>query len=676
MIGRRHGFAWAAAAFALLGWWMPHVAAAQSGIELTSSAGIEARTAALLLSGRRGGDVAGDVLWTTLDRDGGGQWPVPYFLELDGQTLLADNPGTELDLEIHLYVLDGEGGVVLHVAQNARIGDKEQVEAVRSFGIKLVGRLFLDPGRHVLRVVVRNRATDRFFLDGSVIDVDASRSTEPHLLPPLFGDLFEGWVEVGLQGIGQANMSLELAGEQIVPAALPALIVGQPSQFFLVGRAWPEEARVVAEIVDPQGRVAPVDRLDLSRSQRTPSGELLVRKGSMVPPDLHPGIYDLAISLFDTDARLIVSRTVPVAVVPDVAADVVAADAGPTRSARALAMEIGRSEARAAYVESLVRLSRGDGVGARQVLDELESGTLAGGSAKELRRLGQLERATAQDLHGRIAESIVPVVMLHHDAYRGYLLRSDYLLETHAWQLVADLAELAGKGAAGRGDFTVGVLISLAGLLLSNEDVDSASEVLERALAVDPTNEAALMTLGAIHERKGRYDQAVKALRRLLESHPGNWEGRLRLALNLHRVGQTETAVESLRQITSACPVPWICAVAHQELARILVMSHQPREAETVLVAGASKLPSNQRLVLQRAFLLERLGRPYEADALLGEIEPDSDPRSTSARWRYGLWPDIGIESMRQRLAGAAAAAQPALDEVLQTLIPHEEQQQ
>jgi len=629
--------------------------------------GLEARSAALLLSGQRGGRIIGDLLWSVGTSAAPGEVEVPFFVELDGASLVAgldeetaSGPGpAELELELHVYLLDDDA-VASSVSQLIRLSGPDRaslLEAIRRRGVKLVGRLFTTAGSHSIAALVRERASDRFFVTRSRLDLGDGTGAMTPLLPPVFADLHEGWIAVPLQGLGADSFRLALTSEPLVPAALPALVRGRSAELLLAGGAWPEGAQLSAALHFRKGRVVEVTSLDPGRARKVGDGGLWVRHASLRPPDLHPGIYDLELRLVDREGVELAIQLQPVAVVPELE-DGAGAGQG---TVRALAVELGSSTKRATYRRALRLLAEGQPDAGRQLIDDLETRTLAEEGSEDLDRLRKAERRVVERLLDESQGAAAPVVKLHHDLYHVYMLRSDYLLESHAWQLTADLAELAADEEGDLVPMAVQTLVSLAGYQLDNEDQVSASSLLERALRLEPEDRAALMTLAAIQERRGEYRRAVDVLRQLVAVDPGWPEARLRLAINVARLERPEEAAELLRVVVDDCSQSWTCSLAYQELALIMGHEQQAEQAAALLAEGIARLPDSQRLEMLRAYLLERSGRAAEADAVLESIRPPRDPLYTSPRWQYTQWPDVGLSEMRRLLDESAAAGLEAL---------------
>ncbi len=81
-----------------------------------------------------------------------------------------------------------------------------------------------------------------------------------------------------------------------------------------------------------------------------------------------------------------------------------------------------------------------------------------------------------------------------------------------------------------------------------------AESWLDRALALDPTLDAALLYAGALRERRGAVDAAAKNYLAYLKRHPDSIAAMLRLGVAAHRAGRTDVAIPYLRKVIDKAP--------------------------------------------------------------------------------------------------------------------------
>ena len=89
-----------------------------STVESVALGGIDARAAALLVSGQSGGEVEGALIWTvTAISDDGSEATVPFVVGLDAPSLLAGSDELHVPIEVYGYLIDSSGSVVRHFAE-------------------------------------------------------------------------------------------------------------------------------------------------------------------------------------------------------------------------------------------------------------------------------------------------------------------------------------------------------------------------------------------------------------------------------------------------------------------------------------------------------------------------------------------------------------------------------
>lgn len=232
-------------------------------IETVDIGGVDARTAALLMSGQQSGDVPGALSWTINTTQGQGPRGVPFVVEVDGTQLLAGHTGSRLAIGLFAYVLDDAGGIARHLAQGAVLNSDPYAGLVAQQGLRIFGRTELLPGSYTLRVMVRVQSSGRFFMARDRLVIPKPDEARVASLPPIFPDPGGDWVTIRQHGVSFGD-SLE-DGEAIVPAARPVLVEGEPTEFLVFATDTPT---IEASFVDPAGRILAEYR-SLCRRTRT-----------------------------------------------------------------------------------------------------------------------------------------------------------------------------------------------------------------------------------------------------------------------------------------------------------------------------------------------------------------------------------------------------------------------
>lgn len=83
---------------------------------------------------------------------------------------------------------------------------------------------------------------------------------------------------------------------------------------------------------------------------------------------------------------------------------------------------------------------------------------------------------------------------------------------------------------------------------------DDASTWLDRALALDPSLDAALLYSGVLKEKRGDLQGAGRVYLAYLEKHPNDVAATLRFGLSAQRSGHPDTAVKYLKRVLELAP--------------------------------------------------------------------------------------------------------------------------
>ena len=322
-----------------------------------------------------------------------------------------------------------------------------------------------------------------------------------------------------------------------------------------------------------------------------------------------------------------------------------------------------KKDIRAAYRRALRPLGDGDPVAARQRVAELERLVVTGPSRSSLAILSEAELAEAKALAKANPTCLMPLALLHRDLYRGYSARREGLLSSHAREMAIAFAEELGREKPYFG-FSEGLMVNFASDLAQTGASGAARALLEQALRLNRGFRPAMLSLGFSYERSSDHLEAASTYQSLVDTHPGFEEGRLRLAINLIRTGRDGAGEELLRGLVGTGAMPWIEAIAAQELVRVKSekMKLLP-DAELEVRAALELMPDDQRLWILLAAILEQLGRHDEALEALSDLPPAG--RGVSPRARYAEWPALDVRASQAHLNARASEAVPALKTAL-----------
>lgn len=322
------------------------------------------------------------------------------------------------------------------------------------------------------------------------------------------------------------------------------------------------------------------------------------------------------------------------------------------------------------YLRILADWSAGEVEGAPDKLIELETAVVSDEEPRTRQVLLQAESEVIKQVGGADLEVLVPIAVLHHEAYQRLLergARGRALAMMHTRNMARNLALLYREQSGSEGAALVAsrILTSLGGLLLESSQQLPAGEMFQTAVELDGRNTAAALALASIYEKNAQAESAVKLLRRLLEIDPGHTEGRFRLAMNLKRLDRTDEAQKILEELVAAEDSSWVTSLAFQELARLHGERERTSAAEKVLRSGLERFPQDARLHIQLASVLDRRGEPGEAALLVEKVLTLPQGESDAARFLYNtVRPEMFAEA-RSFLAENSRSRLPMLAQAL-----------
>lgn len=293
------------------------------------------------------------------------------------------------------------------------------------------------------------------------------------------------------------------------------------------------------------------------------------------------------------------------------------------------------------YRRILTDWSAGPAERAPDELIELETAVALDTDPRTRKTLLKAEQEVIHQVGAADLEVLVPIAMLHHEAYRRLLQRGGRghaLAMGHTRGMAKDLAILYSEqsGSEGAAQVASRLLTSLGGLLLQSSQQLSSAEMFQKAIELDGHNLAALLALSTIYEKNAQAESAVRLLRHAVEVAPASGEARLRLALNLKRLQKTDEARKLLEGLTADKEPTWVTPLAYQELARLDSDRGRSSESEKVLRRAVERFPEDLRLRIQLAAVLDRRGSPGEATALIEKALAASPSQESSAsRYLY-----------------------------------------
>ena len=661
----------AIAAAAVLAVWLAGPAGAQApvaagetvtAVRLTPRPGLPARTAALLLSGQTGGDVAISIAAVpVVARPDGGR--LALVVDVDAASFFGETTTGPVRLELAVYATTPAGVIAGSLLAGAVLEPPQIAEARARGGLKLLGTLDAPPGEVEVRVLVQRAGSVAFGLAETVAAVPAGEG--PFLARPIVDEPAGAWLVAGPDApLGWDALA---AADGVLPATRPVLRAGSEVRARFVGRALPGAGTLVRVRRD-DGTEAVRVPIRLAAEDRT--GGLEVSRVEFAMPALAPGDYTLEVPTAGVGEEVSVVALPVVITAGDAAAaawpkaaapTTVAVGRPPARADEGAGEPAPPAHLRAAYLDALSHLSPDEPGAAGAEVAALERDALRERGPGAAKQLLAAELDVAGELARHEPDALFALLRLHVGLARTYGAARAAQPQAHTFKLCDGLAALTVRatGKGGRAP-AADAMACLAGSSQRVGAFAAAEEQHRIALLLDAENTAALEGLAAGLERTGRYREAEKLLTQLVAKRPGSLEARLRLALTRQRMGDDNEVEALLRACIAPGGPEWIRAVAWQELVRLRIDAGDLEAAEVVLREAAAALPRDRELAVLRAFVLDRTGRHGEARAAVGRLTSRSSD-AASARFAYSQLPatelDRACAALATRVSDGAAAA-------------------
>lgn len=230
---------------------------------------------------------------------------VPVLIEIDGTALRDDPDAATLAVEIFVYAFDGVGRITDFFTQTVGIDVATAGDTLSRTGLKFYGTLDLYPGRHALRVLVRNRDGGAYAVRSTVLEVPAfGAAAAPHASGPLVPEARGRWLLARQEPRADETrppFPFMVGAEPFLPAADVRLRAGDSARLVWTGFGiGGGDLDLRGSVVDGEGRTVCED-LTLAVVDRGPAptgGQTIVSRFD-VPADLAPGGYRLEVRITD-----------------------------------------------------------------------------------------------------------------------------------------------------------------------------------------------------------------------------------------------------------------------------------------------------------------------------------------------------------------------------------------
>ncbi len=297
------------------GYYAPRPWSARSAVERQLAA-------ASLVLGSAGGRIPVAVLAAPFPV--AGQRPyVPVVVQVGGPALLAGAKGT-LKADVYAYAMDEQGSVHDHFAQSLGLEVAKVRGTLESGGLTLYGHFDLDPGRYLVRVLVRNDETGEASVAAAPLEVPAFERGAAALLPPIFPQLGGRTLALreggGRDKVRDVPFPFRIGDRPFLPAARPVVRAGEAAPVLLLASGLSAgEPEVRGRVFAADGTARQAGQVSLSRMPDAPdlantAPGLSSYRAIFSPGDLPAGEYTLVVTLTDRATRRELSSALPFAV--------------------------------------------------------------------------------------------------------------------------------------------------------------------------------------------------------------------------------------------------------------------------------------------------------------------------------------------------------------------------
>ncbi len=246
----------------------------------------------------------------------GQQAYVPVLVEIDGGGLLAGAKDVA-QTEIYAYALDEEGTIHDHFGQTLGLDLTKVRATLASGGVKFYGHLDLDPGRYVVRVLVRNGITGDASVSAVPLTVPAYDKGEGQLLPPLVADTSGRWL-ILREGAGRDKLRsvpfpFMNGDSSFLPAVRPLVAAGGETTLVLIENGLGSgDLAVQGQVFGADGAARPTEVALRGRAGAAQGLDHLL--AAWKPGSLPAGDYTLVVTLTDPATKRELSSSIAFAV--------------------------------------------------------------------------------------------------------------------------------------------------------------------------------------------------------------------------------------------------------------------------------------------------------------------------------------------------------------------------
>ena len=244
---------------------------------------------------------------------------VPVIVEVTGASLLKNHDDDSLSVEFYTYVTNLRGEMKDFFTQMVSLDISTTRDRFTDTGLKFYGHLDLEPGKYLVRVLVRNAGNGRTGVKTVALDIPAYDAQDPILLPPFFLEQAQRWFLVREQRSTAFQKSViypfTINGEPYVPSAFPVMRESEEVQLCLVGYNFADgQLELTSRIRALDGEAVSGGTLDLVERTVTGIDGLDKLLATFRPTGLEAGSYTLEVAVANPASGLLETNSIPFAV--------------------------------------------------------------------------------------------------------------------------------------------------------------------------------------------------------------------------------------------------------------------------------------------------------------------------------------------------------------------------
>jgi VWFA-related protein len=244
---------------------------------------------------------------------------IAIFLQFSGKQFLGKTEKKRIQLQLYGFLLNDNGYFEDFFITNVTIDSREAEKSLMSHGIKFFDMLLAPPGKHKVKLIVRDSETGEMGSRICHITVPDYQSKELAMTPPIFIDNDTDWLlsrgydpnnPTGKKEGLPVSYPFIINDQEFIPAVVPELKIGQPAQFCLKvynlmrhPQTKAPQSRMDFEIVYPDGSFSKIQKISLVNKPTQGENNCFELLFNVIVDSHPPGNYQLKATVIDTLAN-------------------------------------------------------------------------------------------------------------------------------------------------------------------------------------------------------------------------------------------------------------------------------------------------------------------------------------------------------------------------------------